>query len=364
MSTDPSATYTLNFADVTGEKEVLLSGAVISAKGTDAAKTANGTATATFSNITLGTVVGLENSSVTAVSGGATTDGTATATVSFGFAAATGAADAVTLKLADVTMSATGVAAKSATVDIDSIENLTINSIAGTDAAVTSNTLILDGNSYETITVTGSQALTLTATAAAQAALKTFDASAMTANTTVTLAANVDLTIKGGTKNDTVNVTAGTKKVVVEAGEGNDTINVTNANANKLITLSGGAGNDVFGFSADLDNVEDVTNDSKILENIIKITDWNAGDKIDITTLADLTTITDTQRDAITAKTTLKAAIEQAATHTAGGDQIVWFTWSGNTYIYQDSATAGFAAGDDGLIQIAGVHTLATTDFM
>lgn len=287
------------------------------------------------------------------------------------FAKATGTADAATVVLSGST---------GGNVQVDSIETLALQS------TVKANTTTIVGNTLETLTVTGDKGLTLTASGAAAASLKTIDASALTAAATITATGAVNgLSVKGGTAADTIVATGATKAVTIDGGAGADTISLT---ANKGHTITLGAGADVL--TLDVGNkaattgsltATDLTTSAKLIAAAVKVTDFATGDTLvlksaDHTTAANVTKLTGTVAENLAATGDLLNIISDltdtalpagAGTTTTiataiGVNQAVSFTLAGNTYIFVNNANAGLDAGDV-LVQLTGVTAPATITF-
>lgn len=312
-----------------------------------------------FNTITLGTTVGLKDT---------------TADTTFNFAKATGTADAATLVL-----SGSG----AGNTQIDAIETLAVQS------TVKANTLTLKANTLETITVTGDKGLTLSATNANAASVKAVDASAATAAVSIDLAANANgVNVKGGTGADTVSVIGATKAVTIDGGAGADTISVT---ASKGHTLTGGAGNDSFnvavggkgaGETTGSLTAGDLTTSAKLIAAAVKITDFASGDTLTLNTsatkyvAADVVKLTGTQVENLAATGDLLNIVSDltdtnlpagsgTTTTIVGGIAVgaaVSFTVGGNAYIFVNDSAAGLTAGDV-LIQLTGVTAPATITF-
>lgn len=302
-----------------------------------------------FSNIKLGTTVGVVDSNVGAV---------------FGFASVTGAADAATLNVKD--------AAAAAPVTIAGIENLTVNSTAGSVAAVTANSIALTAAQAEKITVTGDQALTL-AVAAASPSLANVDASALTKALTFTMtqataATTATVTVKGSAQADTVTVTAtgAGSQMVIDTGAGNDTINI-GASAFHKITLGDGADTVNLATGAGTDKAIDVSTAAKLAASVIEITDFKSGtDVLAITSggAGTETALTGTQLATIAASANLLAATQAAAALAGGvdGDATV-FQFGGDTYIFVNESGADTVVGTaDLLIKLTGVTSTVAAD--
>ncbi|MDO1582510.1 beta strand repeat-containing protein [Rhizobium oryzicola] len=263
---------------------------------------ASSTADLTVSNIALGTTVGIT--------------GTEASATTFNFANATGSNDSATL--------AVNAAANTGTVTIGAIENLTINNTG------TSNAGVVAAADAKTVAVTGSGDLTATISVAANGSI---DASSHTGKLIFTSGATVDgLKVVAGASNDTINITAGAHGV----------------------TVTGGAGSDAFNFGA-LTGVTDVT---KIDTQVNTITDFSTtADKLTVGLTGTKAVLDNIALGNINGATTLQGAVAAAAAATAASGYAV-FTWHGDTYLFQNDATAGFNSGD-GLLKVVGVSDVA-----
>jgi hypothetical protein len=333
--TSSTANGTLDLANSTGYTNV---NSVAAAAG----------AAVTFANVKLAATVGVVDNA----SGAATT---------FAFAGATGTADSAKLVLADVA---------SGTVNVGLVENLTVQSTAGSLAAVTSNTATVVDAEVQTLTITGDQALALTVTGAA---LKTIDASALTKaltlNDTLTTATNVaELTVKATAQADTVSFTnvAASSKVTIDLGAGADTLNIA---ANAFHKITTGAGADTINLDTSTNSKALVITDSTTLAaSVIEITDFTSGsDVLNVAGGGTVATaekaLTGTQLSNIAGSATLLAATQAAAALGTTTGDIVSFQYSGSSYVYvnEGAAHAGLATSDV-LIKLTGVTALVAAD--
>ncbi len=214
-------------------------------------------ATATFalSNLALTTGIGIVNSG-TQVSAGYTTVSTSTA-------------DAITLtlnkSLANAALTTGG--------GVDQV-NIVSNGTSNTLASIGDGA----GSDLKKVSVTGAGNLTITA--ALEAQVTSFDASAASGKITVkttnvasgqdTAVSSVDvtdITIKGGSASDSINVSANAadNEVSVDAGDGDDTVTIAAATAYSAATstnagdsIVGGAGNDTLAVAGNL-NASDLS---------------------------------------------------------------------------------------------------------
>ena len=259
------------------------------------------------------------------------------------FSGVSGTSDAYTINFNAKT---TGTAATPTTVDakivsIAGIENVTVNS--GAAAGVNANAIALNDAAAKTLTITGSQALTVTfdtafGTAGATTGVSSIDASASTGGVSVSLA----------------NVNAATGGLTVTGGTGKDTIT---AQASTTQTFTGGAGADTFDVSLAVGT-----------SPIVTVTDLASGDKIDLAgTIAAAGTLG--AKVDVSAAISLATALEIAngATGTSATAVLYWFQYGGNTYLYSDLPTAGPVSGTldatDNIVKITGLVDLTGSAF-
>ena len=263
--------------------------------------------------------------------------------------AAGGTADAFTITFAGADVAATPavVAAnvKAGQVVIDGVETLNVVSAGG---ANTWNSLNIADTGLQTLNITGSKNLDVTFTGTIGTnlgggqGLKAIDGSAATGKlsidftgSTVVNDANVGLTVKGGSANDTITLTT---NATVLAGAGDDTIVSSAAGG----TFTGGAGKD--NFDLHLTGVTGLTEATGVLKTTI--TDIAAGDMITLGTGA-------IGAGALGAKvaldgtvTNLDAALALASNNVVVGT-VTWFQYGNNTFIVENTdGTAGIDATD------------------
>jgi len=222
--------------------------------------------------------------------------------------------------------------------------------------------------------------------------------------TVATTAANaVALTVDTGAGNDTVTATAGSAALTVSTGDGVDILTLTTGNAN--LTANAGAGNDLVSLNAAastvgtthtavidlgagndtlkvtaLTNLHNVPNQAAgtdsttvtlLTQDLIKVSNFGAGDKLDLSTgVASFQALSTTGAANVAQATTLLAAATAAAADVngavpAGGGAVVahttTFQFGGNTYVLGADTDAGVGAGD-GLIELTGFQgSFATT---
>ena len=151
----------------------------------------------------------------------------------------------------------------------------------------------------------------------------------------------------------------------VSLGAGDDTITFGTLTANKTITVSGGAGSDIF----DVSSAKTDTNASKY----VVVSDVGGGDKIKFGAVSSIEKIED---DVVKNKTTLKEAINAAIADNqtpAVGDivnKVFYFTYGGDTYVVHNAASTAIGTPDtlttdDTVVKLAGVRAddlIATYD--
>ena len=267
-------------------------------------------------------------------------------TTSFGFAAATGTSDTATLALSD--------AKSTGAISIAAIETLNISNTGTSSVTVTAAaakainvsgsgdlTFASGSTAVETVTVTGAN---LTANLSAQTELKTFTGGAGSEKITIDVNHTNDIT---------VNLGAGADQVTVVADGGQ---------VDKLITLTGGTGADIFVFGAagaGPANVKDVTSAATVAKSLITVTDFNkAEDAIKVAGAKDA--LLTAEQSQVTAATDLKAAVDLVASFTNGKSTV--FTYGSDAYIFSDTAAGGTFNTGDTLIKITGASAADFTD--
>lgn len=269
--------------------------------------------------------------------------------------AATGTADAL-----NVVLSKDGVLA-GGTLTAANVESLKITATDPGTTAIATHTLTLKADKATALTVDGNAGLNLTLDAAT-VKLASIDGSTMTGGV-LTAAANgaVVMTIKGGAGNDVLSASSGAnaKADVINGGDGNDTITAGSNGAK----LTGGAGNDIFVLAS----AAAVTGGNKEANTYSTIEDFSAGDLLQlayhdgaakvVTSFAKLGAALDAGTAVFSDY--VNAAMVQAAATTAGtaGDA-VWFSFGGSSYVVVDSGTETtgvFTGNEDLIIKLAGV---------
>jgi len=345
----------------------------------------NGTATATLASANVATDLTLKG----------TIAGASTVTL---IEAPTSGTDLVTTLHLNVSSSATTgtpaltVVATDTTAAANPLSALTTIDGASSAAGLVLNTTALDnlssvttGSGNDTVTVD-----TINTAAPAKAVALSVDTGAGN-DTIVGSVGTANLTINAGAGNDTITVNAGSANLVVNAGAGNDTVtlgatgtvaNTVTASHTSVITL--GDGNDVVNFTAAVANIQNYTAtnasstaaqvtaaDTALKAGLISISDFSVStDTLAFTNTATGTnpanntvaTLTNAQVGAISAATSLSAAVQLAASD-LGGKAAVAFQYGSDTYVFVDGgATAGTVdITGDSLIQLTGVTATQLT---
>ncbi|MFM6827788.1 MAG: M10 family metallopeptidase C-terminal domain-containing protein, partial [Dolichospermum sp.] len=128
--------------------------------------------------------------------------------------------------------------------------------------------------------------------------------------------------------------------------------------------LTGGAGNDIFGYTALTDsNAGTLTGADLTFDTI---TDFTKGqDKIDVTGLGFASVFNAQAKVNETGQTQLNNIVLDAVSGVIGVDQLGYFVLGGNTYILSDVTNDNTATGNDLLIKLSGFSAgLAITDFI
>ncbi len=230
--------------------------------------------------------------------------------------------------------------------DVTGLTNVTINSSikAGTvGASHVIGTLTASENSSFTIKGNGDLTLALaTGVAAPVTTGSKVDGSAATGILTVTA------------NGATFNAAKTSLGDVIIGGSGND---VLKAGLNSTI-LTGNAGNDTFDVSTAV-----VAATTGVINQTV-ITDFNKGDSLKVTAAftatnsvvkADLSSLAAGQTDVQIATVLATKALA------AGGGDLVWGTYNGNTYVLEDIGTAKTFDAADILVKLTGTLDLSTS---
>lgn len=229
--------------------------------------------------------------------------------------------------------------------DVTGLTNVTINSSikAGTvGASHVIGTLTASENSSFTIKGNGDLTLALATGAAPVTTGSKVDGSAATGILTVTA---------NGAAFNAAKTSLGD---VIIGGSGND---VLKAGLNSTI-LTGNAGNDTFDVSTAV-----VAATTGVINQTV-ITDFNKGDSLKVTAAftaansvvkADLSSLAAGQTDVQIATVLATKALA------AGGGDLVWGTYNGNTYVLEDIGTAKTFDAADILVKLTGTLDLSTS---
>lgn len=293
-----------------------------------------GSATFTLgvSNIAAGTTLGLT--------------GVSSATTTFTFADTTGTSDVANLSV----NAATGAGG----VTIAGVETLNITnegtSAIGTVTADAATAVNLSGKGSLDLSLAAGAAKAVTNTSTGTV---TIDLSASEKVATYTGSAAVDIV--------TTNVAGLLANQTINTGAGNDIITVNNGSADFALSLTGGAGNDTFILNGPLNNVVAGTA-GDFAKALVTITDFNASeDLIKVDLNGTKAVFNNVDLGNIAAAADLHAAVGVVAGLTAASGYAV-FAYKGDTYLFQNDATAGLGAAD-GLVKIAGLADVsALTD--
>lgn len=252
--------------------------------------------------------------------------------------AASGDADAFS-----VTLNETADAAATAQLTVNGIENLTVEATGAGDG---DNTLQVTDDALQSLTITGSQKLTLSFSASGSAGdgVSLIDGSAATGDLTiktngVTADSKLGLTVKTGSGADSITLAG---KATVDAGAGDDTITSSAQGG----TFTGGDGKDTFNVAA-----------AKGSDNMVTITDFVAGtDKL---AFADKGTET-FDKAIVSGAQSLEDALNAAAAGNGSvNGALSWFQYGGDTYIVQDLSTDATFQSEDIVVKLVGEHDLS-----
>lgn len=291
------------------------------------------------------------------------------ATGSLAITAADGQSALTGLTLAGTTGTAasTTPAATTLTLDeagnTDTITSLTLN-ISNAATAASANNIVIGANTLGALT---------TINAAGSSAALTIDATNVASTLT---------SLTGGSGNDTLTAVAATKALTINAGAGDDIINLStvstgaNATVNHVTSITLGAGNDTLNVNS-LSNLAGTFNlgtqsglsdtNAAIANDLIKVTDFAAGDKLVLANALGVTTVlTAAQNQTIAGSATLADAANSVAGIIGGGHTAAAsaaFVYNGNTYVFTDAgntaasgsaSNAGTLTVGDGLIELTG----------
>jgi Ca2+-binding RTX toxin-like protein len=351
-------------ANVTGIESVTLSNAAPASFGLAGVSTVTYTAAAagTYSGLATGGTLNLE-------AGGAATLAATYSATSTTANAYTGAADSLTVNVGRST-TATGTTIATSTVSSSGIESVTINNLAAASNLDARTVGIIDSTattgSTTSLTVTGAQATTVTASGTA--ALKTVNLSGLAAGATFAgTVSTTGATITGGAGNDAL--TGGTGADSISAGTGNDTINggagadtIDAGDGTNNITggtgadvLTGGSGVDTFVFASNATTAATpvATSTSSASDTI---TNFVSGtDKISITGAY-------APQAFLGNFPNIQTALSAAGAAGSLAYSAAFVTGENSLYVFQ--LTTGALHADDMVIKMTGVTALAAGDLL
>jgi len=317
-----SGAITLDLSKSTSVKEVW------NDASTDGDTAGNGAVTLT--NVALGTTVGLK--------------GTVTGATSVSFKDVDGSSDAATVTF-------DGAKVTGAT----SFAGIEVLNISSTGASSVTNLFgakeikISGSGEFTNIAVAAGDTTTVTNSSTASVAIDLSSANKLATYTGSAAVDKVTLDTDGLTAN-----------VAINTGAGNDIISVGTGASAYTLTLTGGAGNDLFAFNGTLVNVADAAK-AEFAKSLVTITDFNAAEDV-LSIKAALTgskaTLNNVDLGSIASATDLFAAVGVAAAAAGAGNHAI-FAYQGDTYIFNNDATAAFGAGD-GLVKIAGLAAVSS----
>lgn len=277
---------------------------------------------------------------------GNSTGGTATLVFNGG-AGVAGTADSYSITFNALTTGTTAspAAISAQTVSFAGIENVTVasNSAGGVNA----NAITLVDADARTLTVTGTQAITLGFTGFGTTGTNGVSIDASAASGGVTIATLAGL----GTLDN------GVGGSVIKLGAGADAITVGTLGGTQQVTLTTGGGKDVI----DVSGTTGIYGAGATSASHVTITDFSATDTLKFAD-AGTETFTATKVD-LTGVNDFVAALDKAAasaTATANG-VITWFQYGNNTYIVEDhNNNTTFTAGTDIVVKLTGLVDLST----
>ncbi|WP_162165984.1 cell surface protein, partial [Campylobacter fetus] len=164
------------------------------------------------------------------------------------------------------------------------------------------------------------------------------------------------LSATGGTLTSTITLHTGNTAIAsVKGSLGGD--NITVKDENKAVAIDLGKDTAVDTVNVSAVKIADISNDSKIAEDLVSITNALSGDKI---TLTDVTSIKD--RGDLSSQATLKDALGKLGE--AGNGTVVAataevFVWKGDTYVVDSVGTS--LANDDLIVKLTGIVTFNDT---
>jgi hypothetical protein len=254
------------------------------------------------------------------------------------------------------------------TFDTQVVNGFGVNTLDVDSSGTTASQLTLGGNDTQLTSVViravGSFSLSNNNTGVTD-----FNGIEATGNLTiVTGALTVRSSITGGSGNDTLNASAATRPVTMLDGNGVDTLIFNGSVPGNAISV--GSGNDTIltGGTTGLSFITDVdaSSNSQLVNDVNVLSNFSANQTIDLKGLAGAGYSVDTTINATslvnalsTSQTLLQAvnAVALLVSNQGLNKQVVAFAFSGNEYIYQDTAGNGVVSPGDGLMQVTGAAT-------
>jgi hypothetical protein len=326
-----------------------------------------------------GTYTNVEQTQGLTIVTGASSTSTTTNTITFTSSTVTGSADAYTVSFAQSAPTSTVSSYTTSDAGVVVLAGIETINVASGGTGFLNNFITITGANARNVNLTGAQNLDIdfsssfggstTATSTNGLGVATIDGSAMTGkltiNTASVLEAYLTTTIKGGSNNDTITLSALGGKAVVDAGAGDDKI--VSAAASSI--QSGGAGKDTFDVT-----LAPAKASGSATGYVTTITDFAAGDVLDFiggTNGTHTATAASIAKLTLTTEATLDDAIVSALNAspkaTLNAKEVVWFYYGGNTYVTFDAAddttTNGGMANGDIVVKLTGVVDLTNATF-
>ena len=351
-------------ANVTNVESVTLSSA------TPASFALAGVSTVTYTGVAAGTYSGLATAGTLNLDvGGAATLAATYSATSTTANAYSGAADSLTVNVGKST-TATGTAITTATVSQSGIESVTINNLAASSNLDARTVGIIDSTattgSTTSLTVTGTQATTVTASGTA--ALKTVNLSGITAGATFAgTVSTTGATITGGVGNDAL--TGGTGNDSISAGAGNDTVNGgsgadTIDAGDGTNNITGGAGADVLTGGSGVDTYVFVSNATTAATPVATSTSAASDTITNFVSGTDKISITGTYAPQAFLGNFPNIQTALAAAGAAGTLTYSAAFVTGESALYVFAANNGTLSADDMVIKLTNVTSLALGDLL
>jgi hypothetical protein len=331
-----------------------------------------------------GTYTNVEQAQGLTVVTGASSTSTTTNTITFTASTVTGSADDYTVSFAQSAPTSTVSSYTTSDAGVVVLAGIETINVASGGTGFLNNFITITGANARNVNLTGAQNLDIdfssafggstAATSTNGLGVATIDGSAMTGkltiNTANVLEAYLTTTVKGGSNNDTITLSALGGKGVVDAGAGDDKI--VSAAASSIQT--GGAGKDTFDVTLAVAAATVSSTANTATGFVTTITDFAAGDVLDFiggTNGTHTATSASIAKLTLTTEATLDDAIVSAlnaspkATSTA--KEVVWFYYGGNTYVTfdasDDTSTNGGMKNGDIVVKLTGTIDLTSATF-